>query len=105
MSQRLALFIGTALVAGLGYFALNKNDKDDTEYDTDDSDEEPDKSSDTKGGSSWWDNFTSSNDEANIDVNSLAKPTRRKVGGNGNGAKSKKQRPSTNKKTRNSRKY
>lgn len=102
MSQRLALFVGTALVAGLGYFALNKDDKDNT---ADDSDEDVDKNNDANHGSSWWDNFTSSNDEETIDENYVIKPTRRKVGGTGNGGKSKKQRPSTNKKTRNSRKY
>ena len=37
MIQRFALFIGTALVGGLGYLALNKND----DYrDADDSDED-----------------------------------------------------------------
>ena len=105
MSQRIALFFGTALVASLGYFALNNNDKNNAQHNTDDSDDEYDKTSDTSGGSNWFDNFTSSNDAETIEDNSLVKPTRRKLGGSGNVAKSKKQRPSTNKKTRNSRKY
>jgi|AntAceMinimDraft_18_1070375.scaffolds.fasta_scaffold246638_2 hypothetical protein len=101
MSQRLALFIGTALVGGLGYFALSKND---TEYDTDDSDEDNDKKDSRGGSTSWWDNFTSVDDIQTIEEDSVIKPTRRRVGGGG-GSKSKKHRPSAVKKTRASRKY
>jgi hypothetical protein len=98
MIQRLALFIGTALVGGLGYLAINKND---TDRDADDSDD--DESNEEKGGGSgsgigsWWDNFTSS-DDADI----AEKPTRRRMGGGAN--KSKKQRPVGARKTRVTRK-
>jgi hypothetical protein len=107
MIQRFALFIGTALVGGLGYLALNKNDAD---HDADDSDEdESTEESEKKGGGSgsgigsWWDNFTSSDDaDSAEEAPSLSKPTRRRMGGSAN--KSKKQRPVAARKTRVSRK-
>jgi hypothetical protein len=100
MIQRLALFIGTALVGGLGYLAINKNDAD---HDDDDSEDESNEENEKKGGGSgsgigsWWDNFTSSDD-----AESAEKPTRRRIGGSAN--KSKKQRPVVARKTRVSRK-
>jgi len=103
MIQRLALFIGTALVGGLGYLALNKNDAD---RDADDSDDDDDVASGGGSGSgigSWWDSFTSSDDADSIEEVSTTKPTRRRMGGGAN--KSKKQRPTGARKTRISRKY
>lgn len=98
MIQRFALFIGTALVGGLGYLALNKND-DDRNADSSDEDEESEKNGGGSGSGigSWWDNFTSSDDVENAE-----KPTRRRMGGSAN--KSKKQRPVVARKTRVSRK-
>ena len=98
MIQRLALFIGTALVGGLGYLAINKNDSD---RDLDDySDDDRDAGEGGDGIGSWWDNFTSSDDADSAEE--APKPTRRRMGGGAN--KSKKQRPTGARKTRVSRK-
>jgi hypothetical protein len=98
MIQRLALFIGTALVGGLGYLAINKNDADpDADYSDDDNAGEGVRGGGGSGTGSWWDNFTSSDDADNAE-----KPTRRRMSGGAN--KSKKQRPVVARKTRVSRK-
>jgi hypothetical protein len=98
MSQRLALFIGTALVGGLGYLALNHNDADATDsnddINADDSDEEEVKTS----GKSWWGSFMTEDD---VPVADETKISRRKSSG---GAKSKKHRVLGPRKTRQSRK-
>ena len=101
MIQRFALFIGTALVGGLGYLALNKND-DDRDDDSSDEDEESEKKGGGSGSGigSWWDNFTSSDESENAE--NAEKPARRRIGGGAN--KSKKQRPVVARKTRVSRK-
>jgi hypothetical protein len=98
MTQRLALFIGTALVGGLGYLALSHNDMDVADsIDAYDSSDEEEAIENKTGGKSWWNSFMTEGEE---EEKTAPNTTRRKM----SGAKSKKHRVSTGRKTRQSRK-